>query len=45
MAVTKVILAKLSRPAGLGEASALASLLLALTATGFWLIGGRDRSR
>ena len=43
--LTTLILGKLSRPAGLGQASALSSLLLGLTATGFWVIGrGRDRS-
>ena len=41
--LTTLILAKLARPAGLGEASALSSVLLLLTATGFWLIG-RGRS-
>ncbi len=41
--LTTLILAKLSRPAGLGAASALSSVLLVLTATGFWLIG-RGRS-
>ncbi len=41
--LTTLIFAKLSRPAGLGEASALSSLLLLLTATGFWVIG-RSRS-
>lgn len=37
--LTTLILAKLARPAGLGEASALSSLLLVLTAIGFWVIG------
>ena len=41
--LTTLIVGKLSRPAGLGEASALSSLLLLLTATGFWVIG-RSRS-
>jgi thiamine transport system permease protein len=41
--LTTLIFEKLSRPAGLGEASALSSVLLLLTATGFWAIG-RSRS-
>lgn len=41
--LTTLILAKLARPAGLGQASALSSLLLLLTAAGFWVIG-RGRS-
>lgn len=41
--LTTLIFEKLSRPAGLGQASALSSLLLLLTATGFWVIG-RGRS-